>query len=218
MSGRGELWWQRRRLWLPGAVLLALAVAALVGYRVALAGRVGLQAGAVSDRREELAELSARRREAEDLLRRARANRTAIDALYENRLGAESRRLTAVMLQVKQLARQAGLTGVQAIDYGDQDVEDLRLRRKSIGFAAEGTYEQLRSFINLLELAESFLTLEEVRVQDAAQSGFLTLQIRLSTLFVEEQEGRGRDVEAAEAPPPAEAAPAPGSLSEELDA
>jgi Tfp pilus assembly protein PilO len=223
MRRTAELWWERRRLWLPGAVLVVLAVAALVGYRVALAGRVGLEAGEVRERREELAELSARRRASEGLLQQARANRSAIDGLYAERLGSQSRRLTAVMLQVKQLARQAGLTGVQAIDYGDQLVEELPLRHKSIGFAATGTYEQLRSFINLLELSETFLTLEEIRVQDTEQTGRLALQIRLSTLFAEE-DAAAATAEAAPpeaepgppAPPPAAATPA--ALREEIDA
>lgn len=215
MIRAGELWWQRRRLWLPGAVVVLVALLALLGYRLALAGRVGLEAGEVRERREELAELSARRRAAEDLLRRARANRAALDSMYGERLGAQSRRLTAVMLQVRQLARQAGLTGVRAIDYGDLMVKDLPLRRKSIGFSAVGSYEQLRSFINLLELADSFLTLEEIQVSDSSQTGQLGLQIRLSTLFVEEDgfEPPQPEAEAPAAPPP----PAPESAREEID-
>ena len=216
MSRVAELWWRRRRLWLPGAVLTLLALLALLGYRLALAGRVGLRAGEVSERREVLAEVSARRRAAEDLLRRAQANRAALDGMYEERLGSQSRRLTAVMLQVKRLARQAGLVGVQAIDYGDQLVEELPLRRKSIGFTAQGTYEQLRSFINLLELSDSFLTLEEIRVQDPTQTGNLTLQIRLSTLFVEELEDEEVPSTEPAAPAPAPAAAPPAR--EEVDA
>lgn len=217
MIRRGELWWQRRRLWLPGAVLVLVALMALLGYRLALAGQLGLEAGEVRERREELAELSARRRATEDLLRRARANRTAIDGMYAERLGAQERRLTAVMLQVRQLARQAGLTGVRAIDYGDLLVDDLPLRRKSIGFAAVGSYEQLRSFINLLELADTFLTLEEIRVQDSSQTGELALQIRLSTLFVEESAAEPAAPEAA-APAPPPPPREPESAREEIDA
>jgi Tfp pilus assembly protein PilO len=216
VSRVAELWWRRRRLWLPGAVLTLLALLALLGYRLALAGRVGLRAGEVSARREVLAEVSAKRRAAEDLLQRAQANRAALDGMYEGRLGSQARRLTAVMLQVKQLARQAGLVGVQAIDYGDQLIEGLPLRRKSIGFSAQGSYEQLRSFINLLELSDSFLTLEEVRVQDPSQTGTLSLQIRLFTLFVEEFEAE--EVALPESPAPAPAPAEPPSAREEIDA
>jgi Tfp pilus assembly protein PilO len=121
------------------------------------------------------------------------------------------------MLQVRQLARPAGLTGVRAFDYGDLLVEDLPLRRKSIGFAAVGSYEQLRSFINLLELADTFLTLEEIRVQDSSQTGELGLQIRLSTLFVEEEAAEPAlpDADAPAPPPPPRA---PESAREEIDA
>ena len=217
MSRARELWWQRRRLWLPGAVLVVAALLALLGYRLALAGRVVLEAGEVSERREVLSDLSARRRAAEELLKRARGNRAALDAMYADRLGEQSRRLTAVMLQVRQLARQAGLRGVQAFDYGDQPVEGLPLSRKSIGFSATGTYAQLRSFINLLELTESFLALEEIRVRDSSQTGELELQVRLSTLFTDPSGVGAKPAEAEVARPEPEPPPAEPER-EEIDA
>jgi Tfp pilus assembly protein PilO len=186
MSRHGSLWWQQRALWLPPALLLVVGLGALVFYQAAVVGRLGLEAGAVSARQAELAELTGRRREAEALLARARTARAGLEAVYRDRLGSEESRLTAVMLQVKQLARQAGLSGLEAISYTDQEVDGLPLAEKVIQFTAEGSYEQLRSFINLLEVAESFLALSEIRVQDTAGTGRLQVAVVLSTLFVEE--------------------------------
>jgi Tfp pilus assembly protein PilO len=177
------LWWERRRIWLPAALFVLAGVVLLAGYELVLAGRLGLQAGTLASRRDQLEELSRRRRDSEALVNLGRSTRAAIDELYDRRLGTERSRLTAVMLEVKHLARQAGLSGMEAINYADQPVEGLPLLRKSITFSLRGSYQQLRTFIDLLELSPSFLSLDEIRVQ-GGESGVLGLTVRLSTLFV----------------------------------
>ncbi|HXT19872.1 MAG TPA: hypothetical protein VN811_10345 [Thermoanaerobaculia bacterium] len=184
MSRGFALWWERRWMWLPAAIFVLVGIGLLAGYELALAGRVGLQAGALEARRRELDEMTARRRETEALLLRARSTRAAIDELYDKRLGSQAERLTAVMLEVKKLARQAGLTGIDAISYGDEVVQELPLVKKSITFTAAGGYDQLRGFINLLELSPSFMSLDEIRVSGGGDRGDLRLQVRLSTMFL----------------------------------
>ena len=184
MSQSFALWWERRLVWLPPAIFVLLAVGLLAGYQLAFAGRLGLQAGALDSRQRQLDEVSARRREIEGLVQRAHSTRAAIDDLYDQRLGSEAARLTAVMLEAKRLARQAGLTGIEAINYGDEHVAELPLLKKSITFNAVGSYAQLRGFINLLELSPSFMSLDEIRVS-GGDPGRLKLQVRLSTMFVE---------------------------------
>jgi Tfp pilus assembly protein PilO len=183
MSRGAELWWERRMIWLPAASFVAVGVTLLVIYQVALSGRISLQAGAIEGRKSTLEEVARRRHDAEALVARARSTRAAIDELYAERLGDEASRLTAIMLEVKHLARQAGLGGMEAINYNDEQVQNLPLVRKSILFGAEGDYEQLRSFINLLELSPSFISLDEIHVEDKGDGRNLRLQVRLSTLF-----------------------------------
>lgn len=182
MNGTAALWWEQRRLWLPAALFVFAGVLLLAGYELILAGRLGLQAGALASRRQQLEELSRHRQESEALVKSGRATRVAIDELYDQ-VGTEATRLTAVMLEVKHLARQAGLSGMEAINYGDEPVQGLPLLRKSITFGLAGSYDQLRAFINLLELSPSFLSLDEIRVQ-GGDGEVLRLQVRLSTLFV----------------------------------
>jgi Tfp pilus assembly protein PilO len=192
VSRRNNLWWERRRVWLPAAIFVAVGVAALLGYQLLLADRLGLQSGALTARRAELDELTQKRREAEAMLQRATGTRMAVERLYADRLGSEASRLTAVMLEVKHLARQAGLAGMEAISYGDEAVPGLPLTRKSITFTAQGNYAQLRAFINMLELTPSFLSLDEIRVDEDVQGGRLQLQVRLSTLFSSNEDRGGQ--------------------------
>ena len=207
MTGRGvDLWWERRRLWLPAAVFALIGVGLLIGYRVALAGRLGLQSRAVEERERALAELVQQRQDSERLLTRARAARLALDGLYGESLGSQERRLTAIIGQVKTLARQAGLSGVEAISYADIPLENVPLVSKTIVFNARGGYEQLRGFVNLLEMTDAFLTLEEIRVHGDASRSELGLQIKLSTLFATDERREPRTAPqraAARSPRPA---------------
>ena len=203
MSRGPALWWERRWVWLPAALFVLVGVALLLGFELAFAGRLGLQAGALESRRRELEEVSARRREAEALVQRARSTRAAIDELYDERLGSEAARLTAVMLEVKHLAQQAGLSGIEAINYGDEVVTGMPLVKKSITFSAGGSYEQLRAFINLLELSPSFMSLDEIRVAEGDPGGRLRLQVRLSTMFLDEDAPLPGAVPPRAAPPAA---------------
>jgi Tfp pilus assembly protein PilO len=187
-----QLWWERRWLWLPAALFVLVGLALLLAYQLLLAGRLGLQAGAISSRQEELEEVAKRRRETDALVQRARTTRQAIDELYDARLGSEAVRLTAVMIEVKQLARKAGLAGIEAINYHDEPVEELPLVKKSITFSAQGSYGQLRGFINLLELSPSFMSLDEIRVQ-GEEGGRLRLQVRLSTMFLDPEDRRASE-------------------------
>lgn len=187
MSLTPQVWWERRWLWLPAALFVLVGLAFLLAYQLLIAGRLGLQAGAIESRQTELEEIAEQRRETEALVARARTTRGAIDELYDERLGSEAVRLTAVMLEVKQLARKAGLSGIEAISYDDDAVIELPLTKKSITFGAQGSYEQLRGFINLLELSPSFLSLDEIRVQ-GEDGGRLRLQVRLSTMFLDPDE------------------------------
>ena len=186
MSRGLTLWWERRWVWLPAAIFVLLGIALLVGYELAFAGRLGIQAGALASRRRELDEVAASRAATEALVRRARATRAAIDELYDKRLGSEAARLTAVMLEVKHLARQAGLSGLETINYNDEEVNGLPLIKKSITFGAAGSYGELRAFINLLELSPAFMSLDEIRVSGGGDpGGRLRLQVRLSTMFLD---------------------------------
>ena len=77
----------------------------------------------------------------------------------------------------------------QAINYPEEEIADFHLVERSFVFTVEGTYQQLRTFINFLELSPSFLILKEVTVTPASTtSNRLVLNLELATLFAEEGE------------------------------
>jgi hypothetical protein len=199
-----DLWLGRARRWAPALAFFLLAAGAFGVFRLRFAGEAEVSAQSLTAGRRALAALTADRETLEHDRDRIRANRAALEAFYGERLSTESRRLTRVIAEVKDLAARARLAP-QAISYPEQEIEGFGLNRRSFVFGVEGGYAELRRLLNLLELSGSFLTLEQVKLVGGEGSGTLRIDLQLSTLFAAEDGAAFDDV----APPPAPAAPAP---------
>jgi Tfp pilus assembly protein PilO len=221
--GGGALWRRTVGRWLPPLVLLAVAATLLVIYQSRFAGRVEVGAQSLERGRAELARLTAERQELETQLTLVRKNRERLAAFYDRRLSTERLRLTAIIAEVKDLAQRSGLVP-QSISYPEEIIEDYGLRKRSFQFSVEGTYADLRKLINLLELSDSFLTLEGVTLS-GDRGARLRIDLRLSTLFATPEaaaeavadhgEGPGEVGTAPAGPPPA--GPAGGGGGEPVD-
>lgn len=195
MNGE-QIWRQRLWVWLPAAVFFLANVAAFGVYRLGYAGDVQSLERSFDERRGELRDVEGRRRELERLIGGARQNRQRITQLYEERFSTRRRRLTGITAEVKKLATQAGLSP-RDLTYPEETIEDHGLVERSFIFGVEGTYLELRKFLNLLELTDSFLTLEEINLTGGSGGPELHINLSLSTLFSREeapQEGAPRVV------------------------
>lgn len=186
MSDRGGIWRRRLALWLPPLLFFALNLGFFSTYRLVYADRMEAKKVDLEAREERLEGLE---RQADDLSRlvaTARGSRQRMEELYRDRLSTERNRFTAVTSEVRELARRAGLEPA-AMSYPSEEIEDYGLVKRYFTFNVEGTYVELRQFINLLELTASFVTLEQVRLS-GDEGARLKIQLNLSTLFVEEEQ------------------------------
>lgn len=186
MSDRGGIWRRRLALWLPPLLFFALNLGFFSTYRLVYADRMEAKKVDLEAREERLEGLE---RQADDLARlvaTARGSRQRMEELYRDRLSTERNRFTAVTSEVRELARRAGLEPA-AMSYPSEEIEDYGLVKRYFTFNVEGTYVELRQFINLLELTASFVTLEQVRLS-GDEGARLKIQLNLSTLFVEEEQ------------------------------
>lgn len=179
--GSTSIWRRRVALWLPALVFFLLNVVVLLVYPVRFAGRMEVTADELDQERAVLAELVERRRDLESQRQGIERTRLAVDEMYGERLAPESERLTRIIAEVKDLAARSGLTP-PAVSYPTEPLEEYGLRRRGFVFSVEGSYADLRKFINLLELSQTFLTLEEVTLSEGGR-GALRIQLRVSTLF-----------------------------------
>ncbi len=176
-----DLWAEERKRWGVPVALVVLGLLLLVVYQVRFSGRVDVLDSQRAREEERLADLLAEREQVAARLERASGNREGIQYLYDEVFETERQRLTAVIREVKDLASRAGLEP-PGITYPEEAIEDHELLRKSFVFSVKGQYEELRRFINFIELSEHFLILEEIRVSDTTE-GSLSVALRISTLF-----------------------------------
>lgn len=188
MKDQSEIWRQRLWIWLPALLFFLANAVAFSVYRFGYAGQVqSLESDLESVREQQLAPLEQQRTVLERRLQRARAAETEVQRLYADRFSTRSQRLTRIMNEVKTLARKAGLNP-KAISYPQTDIEDYGLVKRSFIFQVGGTYAELRQFLNLLELTDSFLTLEAVTLSEEGgdEGPELQMNLTLSTLFARE--------------------------------
>ena len=206
MTPRGEIWRQRLWIWVPALVFFLANAGAFAVYKLGYAGRVETLQETLDDQGRRLNELTARRRGMEDMLARVRTNERQVEQLYAERLSTRSRRLTGITAEVKELAKKSGLVP-RSLSYPEEDIEKFGLIKRSFVFSVDGTYTDLRKFINLLEVSRSFLSLDEVQVAGSAAGPELRIDLSLSTLFAKDSEDTGAPAV------PGKAAAAPGGAS-----
>ena len=187
MKDQSEIWRQRLWIWLPALLFFLANAVAFSVYRFGYAGQVQSLESDMESVREQLKPLEQKRIVLERRLQRARAAETEVQNLYSDRFSTRSQRLTRIMNEVKTLARQAGLNP-KSISYPTQDIEDYGLEKRSFVFSVAGTYSEFRQFLNLLELTDSFLTLEAVTLSEEGgdEGPELQMNLTLSTLFARE--------------------------------
>jgi type IV pilus assembly protein PilO len=197
VRSRDEIWRLRLWVWVPALVFFLANATAYVIYRFGFADRVQSLEASLEEKQKELAPKEAQRDRLERLIKRSQLNDIEIRRLYDERFSTRSQRLTRVTAEIKQLARNAGLNPL-SITYPEEQIEAYGLVKRSFSFSVDGTYLELRKFINLLELSESFLTLEEVTLagEEGEQGPELRIRLLISTLFA-------REAGSAETAPPA---------------
>jgi type IV pilus assembly protein PilO len=168
MTGaRADIWRQRLWVWATALAFLVVNCVGLLVYQLGYSDRVKTLQVDLHDQGARLAEAHAERQQLEGQLRQVRINRERILQLYDEHFSTRRRRLTGVTAEVKDLAKRAGLVP-RSIAYPEEQIQQYGLIKRSFVFTVEGTYADLRKFINLLELSDSFLTLEEASLSEEA--------------------------------------------------
>lgn len=203
----------RRRLWVwvPALLFFIANLALLSTYRLVYADRVEARRDALESREADLEEIQERSGELSELVATARRSREHLQELYRERLATERDRFTTVTAEIRDLARRAGLEP-SAMSYPTQEIGEYGLVERRFTFSVQGTYEELRRFVNFLELTPSFVALEQVSLSEE-EGRRLGIRLSLSTLFVEDgrvrelagdeaDEGRAEGAAAGEGEPP----------------
>ncbi|MEM7351326.1 MAG: hypothetical protein AAF657_11000 [Acidobacteriota bacterium] len=123
-----------------------------------------------------------------EFLAKADAHRGETEGLYWDYFQTEAQRFTRIILEVKRLARQAGLPA-STWSYPKKDLASYGLVERSVRFSVDGTYDQLRQFINFLELTDHFLVLNSITLGgsgDQQRNPRLNINLVVSTMFAKD--------------------------------
>lgn len=190
MLDRLAVWRHKPALWAVPLAVVVVNLLALLLFQTAFAGRVDALKRSYDRQAERFERLRAESGRAENFVAQLEAQEQAGELLYGEYFATEGERFIGAVRKVRGLAREAGMDP-KTFSYPKDQVESYGLVRRGLNFPVTGTYEQLRRFMNLLELTDEFVTLEEVQLGDVkgARGGNadprLEVRLRLSTIFVD---------------------------------
>ncbi len=107
-----------------------------------------------------------------------------LQTMYHNILLPRKGGVMDIRLEFESIARELNIQ--QGISYRYTEYPELRLQQFQIAVPVEGTYRNIRLFINKIERSPHFLILDRLELSSQEQD-ILTLNFQLSTYLVEDE-------------------------------
>lgn len=189
MIGPFERWRRNLWLWILPLAFCLLNLIGLAVYRSNFAGGVERLEGRNQKAEEQLEGYRSELAEREAFLGSIDEQETKIASLYGEFFETEEERFTRAINEVKKRAREAGLNPT-SWGYPRRKIDQSELIKRGIDFSVQGSYQELRTFINFLEVNEQFLVLESISLSDAGtgRNQILNINLSLSTVFTAPEE------------------------------
>jgi len=185
------IWREKRVLLIILGVLLAANLVYFFTYRVRYQSRLQDREEELAQKETELAQAHTARLRSERSYQSYRKVERDVQQVFNENWATQEERFTQLVAEVKRLAVASNMVPAS---YGFARIaapKETGPRRKhgelgasevGITFGVEGTYEQVRRLINLLELSRQFLIIDEIALAQR-EGQTLTLNLRLKTLF-----------------------------------
>jgi hypothetical protein len=188
------IWREKRVLLIVLGLLLLANTLFFFTYRVQYVSRLQDLDARQAQTEAQLAQARNARITAEQQLAAYKKLQADLQVLYDQRWSTPMQRLTLLIDEVKRLAAASHL---QPPSYSFTTGESKQLSNApatkgsvgtttvGIAFTVQGTYEQVRRLINLLELSDQFVIIDGISLgaNGGGTDKILTLNIRLKTLF-----------------------------------
>ena len=190
--------WKEKRLLLAilGVLLLANTVFFFT-YRVQYQSRLDDLDARLQQAETRLEQTRNARIKAEQTYRGYKQTEADVKKIYDEYWSTREERLTAMIAEVKRLTVASSLVPA-SIGFTQADIqvktqpqrgENVRRSKESIGanevgitFGVEGTYQQVRRLINLLELSRQFVIIDSIALTQG-DAGRLRFNLHIKTLF-----------------------------------
>ena len=190
MRTPGQIWRERAWVWVPALLFFVANLVLLSTYKLRYSGQVQSLDERLHQQESRRKDLDKQREELQGMLNQLQLNDAAVHQLYDERFSTRRLRLVGFAAEVQEMAAKAGLQP-KAISYPEEEIQDYDLIKRSHIFTVQGTYANLRRFVQQLEQSRSFVTLEEVAVTGDPDGPGLRMDLSLSTLFARDPSDPG---------------------------
>ena len=184
------IWREKKVLLIVLGVLLAANAVYFLTYGVQYQSRLDSLDERLEAAEQRLEKGRAGRLAAEQMLEGYRKVERDIGVVFDDYWSTEEKRLTMMIAEVKRLAVASSLVPASiTFDKTVTTSDSSRARHQTLGatevgmsFTVQGTYEQVRRLVNLLELSQQFVIIDRITL-GAADANILTLNLHVKTLF-----------------------------------
>ena len=185
------IWREKSTLLTVLGIILLANVIFFFTYRVQYESRIESLDARLETAKSELEQARMARVRADATFQGYRQVEKDVQSVYNEHWATEPERLTALIAEVKRLAAASHLAPPSySFDFTQAKSENVTGRRSvflganevGIAFTVQGTYQEIRRLINLLELSRQFVIIDRVSLA-AAENERLTLNLHLKTLF-----------------------------------
>lgn len=115
-------------------------------------------------------------------LQRLRAARAERQRLLAEQFPDESIGYNLTRNFLEEVAQSSGVLK-KDINYSNKDIGTMNLSEFSLTVPVSGTYEQVRRFIQALEITPRFLILESIRLRTTGRQNIVEVDLQLRTYF-----------------------------------
>lgn len=185
------IWREKRVLLIVLGLLLAANVVYFFTYRVRYQARVQDREEDLAQKQSELDQAHAARLRSERTYQSYKKIERDVQQVYDENWATQEERFTQLVAEVKRLTVASNMIP-KSYGFAQLAAEkesgprrkhgDIGANEVGITFGVEGTYEQVRRLINLLELSRQFVIIDEIALAQR-EGQTLTLNLRLKTLF-----------------------------------
>ena len=190
------IWKEKRILLIVLALLLAANTMFFFTYRVQYQSRLDTLDERQALVERELEQARTARINAEQTLAGYRKVESDVLAVFNEHWATQPERFTKLFTEVMRLAMASSLEpGSYSFKRGEAKRitaggphHDLGANEVGTSFGVEGTYEQARRLINLLELSRQFVIIQSISLA-ASDDQVLSLDLQLKTIFRDEKPG-----------------------------
>lgn len=187
------IWREKRVLLIVLGVLLLANTIFFFTYRVQYANRLQDMDARQEQAKSRLQQVHNARIAAEQQLAAYKKVQNDLQTLYNERWSTALQRLTLLIDEVRRLAAASHLEP-PSYSFSNSETKNSRSAAGAsaigtttvgIAFTVQGTYDQVRRLINLLELSDQFVIIDGIGLAGSGNPAekILTLNIRLKTLF-----------------------------------